>query len=127
MLIGKVPGRIPSAEAGEPSATRWISIPAGCGRLKRPATRPARRIPSTPVQKVARPSSSWRATFEAMAKLSPSNPPERERMWLTIPTTSPSMLNTGPPEFPAFTAASVCSSSSRIPPIIPPAVRRPLI
>src|SRR6185503_16205003 len=50
-----------------------------------------------------------------MAKPMPTLPPERERIALLIPTTSPDMLTRGPPELPGLMAASVCRKSSKGP------------
>ncbi len=50
-----------------------------------------------------------------MAKPMPTLPPERERIALLIPTTSPDMLTRGPPELPGLIAASVCRKSSKGP------------
>ena len=41
----------------------------------------------------------------------PTLPPERERMALLMPTTSPDMLTSGPPELPGLMAASVWMKS----------------
>ena len=43
----------------------------------------------------------------------PSKPPDFEMMWLTMPITSPAMLNMGPPELPWLMAASVWKNSAR--------------
>ena len=51
-------------------------------------------------------------TLEVTAKPSPSEPPEVDRIWLTTPTTSPAMLNSGPPESPGSIAASVWKNSA---------------
>jgi len=37
----------------------------------------------------------------------PSLPPDFEMFWLTMPMTSPVMLNMGPPEFPVLIVAVV--------------------
>mmetsp|Transcript_128008 Transcript_128008/g.362332 ORF Transcript_128008/g.362332 Transcript_128008/m.362332 type:complete len:217 (+) Transcript_128008:280-930(+) len=50
---------------------------------------------------------------ESLGIAKPMPSPKRARM-LIIPTTSPSSLRRGPPLFPWFTAASVCSSGCRI-------------
>ena len=42
-----------------------------------------------------------------MANPIPTEPPEVEKIAVLIPTTSPSMLNKGPPEFPWLIEASV--------------------
>jgi len=45
-------------------------------------------------------------------KPSPSLPPDFEMLWLTIPMTSPAMLNMGPPEFPVLMVAVVWKNSA---------------
>ncbi len=47
-----------------------------------------------------------------MAKPMPTDPPLSLKIALLIPTTSPRVLTSGPPEFPGFTAASVWMKSS---------------
>ena len=42
----------------------------------------------------------------------PSLPPPLEMLWLTIPMTSPRMLNMGPPEFPVLMVAFVWRNSA---------------
>ena len=37
----------------------------------------------------------------------PSLPPDFEMVWLTMPMTSPAMLNMGPPELPVLIVAVV--------------------
>ena len=46
-------------------------------------------------------------------KPKPSLPPDFEMFWLTMPMTSPAMLNTGPPEFPVLIVAVVWRNSAR--------------
>src|SRR5215470_4749554 len=53
--------------------------------------------------------------FDGMEKPIPTFPPERERMALLMPTTSPDMFTRGPPEFPGLMAASVWRKSSKGP------------
>ena len=59
---------------------------------------------------------SWSITFSTTAddieKPIPIDPPFGERIAVLTPMTSPSMLKSGPPEFPLFIAASVCMKSS---------------
>ena len=43
---------------------------------------------------------------------SPSLPPDFEMLWLTMPMTSPAMLNMGPPELPWLMTASVWKNSA---------------
>ncbi len=42
-----------------------------------------------------------------MAKPMPTEPPDREKIAVLIPTTAPRLFTSGPPEFPGFTEASV--------------------
>src|ERR1700730_9636498 len=76
-----------SSTAGEPSAMRWIRRPAGWGRLNNRARSSLSRTASTPVQKIARSSSSFFAMLDVTAKPRPSNPPDRERMRSLVWTT----------------------------------------
>ncbi len=46
-------------------------------------------------------------------KPNPSLPPPFEMLWLTIPMTSPAMLNRGPPELPVLMVAVVWKNSAR--------------
>ena len=48
------------------------------------------------------------ARFAGIEKPIPTLPPDGEKIAELIPTTSPSRLNKGPPEFPLFIEASVC-------------------
>ncbi len=48
--------------------------------------------------------SAW---FDGMAKPMPIDPPVGEMMAVLMPITSPSRLNSGPPELPRLMAASV--------------------
>ena len=48
------------------------------------------------------------AVLEGTAKPMPIEPPVGEMMAVFTPMTSPSMLNSGPPELPRLMAASVC-------------------
>ena len=52
-----------------------------------------------------------RARLIGMLKPTPSLPPPLERIAILIPTTSPFMLTSGPPEFPGLIAASVWRKS----------------
>ena len=71
-------------------------------------------------------SSTRSATLEGMANPNPSKPPDCVRMRLTMPTTSPFMLNIGPPELPMLIAASVWIISIGPPLTMPPPAMRPL-
>src|SRR5262245_576263 len=55
------------------------------------------------------------AMLTGMAKPMPTLPPDRERIALLMPTTSPDMLTRGPPELPGLMAASVWRKSSKGP------------
>ena len=51
-------------------------------------------------------------TFEAIEKPIPIEPPLGDRIAVFTPITSPSMLNSGPPELPRLIEASVWIKSS---------------
>ena len=52
------------------------------------------------------------ASSDGTAKPMPIEPPVGEMIAVLMPTTSPSMLNSGPPELPRLIAASVWMKSS---------------
>src|SRR2546430_17328428 len=56
--------------------------------------------------------SSSRAVLIVTTNPSPSLPPDLEMMWLTMPTTSPAMVNMGPPELPVLIVAFVWKNSA---------------
>ena len=47
------------------------------------------------------------ARLDGIAKPMPTEPPDGEKIAVLMPTTSPSMLNIGPPELPRLIEASV--------------------
>ena len=47
------------------------------------------------------------ASADGTAKPMPIEPPDGDRIAVLMPITSPSMLNSGPPELPLLMAASV--------------------
>src|SRR3977135_3822331 len=53
------------------------------------------------------------AMLTGIEKPMPTLPPVRERIALLMPTTSPDMFTSGPPELPGLMAASVCRKSSK--------------
>ena len=53
-----------------------------------------------------------RTTSEGTAKPIPTDPPPGDRIAVFTPITSPSLLNSGPPELPRLIAASVWMNSS---------------
>ena len=55
------------------------------------------------------------AMFTGIEKPMPTLPPVRERIALLMPTTSPDMFTSGPPELPGLMAASVWRKSSKGP------------
>src|SRR6266704_1239508 len=57
---------------------------------------PETRRPSRPLQNDGRSRSSFLAVLMVTTKPSPSLPPDFEMLWLTMPMTSPAMLNIGP-------------------------------
>ena len=68
------------------------------------------RTPSQP-RRTSPKSRSWSSTglavSEGTAKPMPTEPPVGDRIAVLMPITSPSMLNSGPPELPLLMAASV--------------------
>src|SRR5436305_1187016 len=68
--------------------------------------------PSSPDQNERFSSRSCLAVFRVTTNPRPSLPPLLEMLWLTIPMTSPFMLNMGPPEFPVLMTASVWKNSA---------------
>ena len=93
------PGRRPSGRGSR----RYRASPAGCARR---ASRAADgRTPSA-----GRRCSC--AMLAGIEKPMPIEPPEGEKIAVLMPITSPSMLNSGPPELPRLIAASVWMKSS---------------
>ena len=68
--------------------------------------------PSSPLQNDGRSKRSRFAVLTVTTKPSPSLPPDFEMLWLTRPTTSPAVLNIGPPELPVLMVASVWRNSA---------------
>ena len=95
------------SQAGDPLGTTLTRKPLPPGTLKISASSPVTTIPSNPTQTHFLSIRKCRALFIATTKPRPSLPPLFEMMWLTIPTTSPDMLNMGPPEFPVLIVAVV--------------------
>ena len=83
------------------------------GRLRMSASRSLSICPSSPLQNDRFSSRSCLAVFPVTTKPRPSLPPLLEMLWLTMPITSPFMLNIGPPEFPVLMTASVWKNSAR--------------
>ncbi len=77
------------------------------------ARSPVSMVPSMPLQKDLRSRSSFLAVLMVTTKPSPSLPPDFEMLWLTMPMTSPAMLNMGPPELPVLMVAVVWKNSAR--------------
>ncbi len=50
---------------------------------------------------------TWRTMVAGMAKPTPAEPPDCDRMKVLMPIRSPSMSTSGPPELPGLIAASV--------------------
>jgi hypothetical protein len=65
-----------------------------------------------------------RVMFDGMAKPMPMLPPVGEKICELMPTSSPVVLTSAPPELPWLMGASVCRKSSKLPSERP--VRRPL-
>ncbi len=108
------PGRTPPLAAGPLSLTPAISAPRARPNPRLSAIWSSIAWMRTPIQprRVSPNSRSWvtiAATLRAgMAKPMPIEPPDGEMIAVFTPTTSPSMLNKGPPELPRLMAASVC-------------------
>src|SRR5262245_30402708 len=100
------------SQAEEPLATVLTRKPAGSGTLKMVASSPVSMVPSMPLQNDAHSSRSLLAVFMVTTKPSPSLPPDFEMLWLTMPITSPAMLNMGPPELPVLIVAVVWKNSA---------------
>ena len=79
------------------SVTGWMRTPSQPRRVSPNSTSCA----TTPV-----------ASSEGIEKPMPIEPPEGEMIAVLMPTTSPNMLNSGPPELPRLMAASVWMKSS---------------
>ena len=107
------PGSIPASAAGPFSVTPATSAPLAVV-IDSPSAISSvtswMRTPSQP-RRVSPNSRSWLTTFstvfDGMAKPMPIEPPVGEMIAVLMPITSPSMLNSGPPELPRLMAASV--------------------
>ncbi|MNP15502.1 hypothetical protein D3C76_1078630 [compost metagenome] len=103
----------PPLAAGPFSSTWATRAPAGLSRPNDSARSLLTSWITTPSQpRLTLPSFfSWLetsiATSIGMANDSPMKPPERVKICELIPTTSPFMLNSGPPELPGLMATSV--------------------
>ena len=97
----------PMFHAIEPWATVLTRNPAGAGTLKIAARSPVRSRPWRAPQNTFRATRRLRALLIVTTKPRPSLPPDFEMFWLTMPMTSPAMLNTGPPELPVLIVAVV--------------------
>ena len=69
-------------------------------------------MPSMPPQTDFFSSKSSRAVRSVTTKPRPSLPPDFEMMWLTMPMTSPDVVNMGPPELPVLIVALVWKNSA---------------
>ena len=104
---------MPALSAGPSWSTADTSAPRGRSRPKDSASCAFTSWMVTPMRpRTTRPvlmscSSTLRATSIGIAKDTPMKPPVRLKICELMPTTSPSMLNSGPPELPGFTATSV--------------------
>ena len=112
------PCAIPAFSAGPPSVTEATSAPRGLSRRRPSASSSVTlwmRTPSQPRRTSPNSRSCKTIVFarsEGIAKPMPIEPPEGENIAVLTPTTSPSMLNMGPPELPRLMAASVWMNSS---------------
>ena len=104
---------MPPAWAGPSASTEVTRAPRGRSRPKARASSLVTACVLTPIRPrtigrpVLRSSAIRMARSIGMAKDSPWKPPERVQMRLLMPITLPCALNSGPPELPGLTAASV--------------------
>ena len=111
-------GSMPAAAAGLPGETLATSAPFGSCSPRLAATSSVTFCTCTPSQprRVSPNCLSWSRTCTAVlagtAKPMPIEPPVGEMIAVFTPITSPSMLNSGPPELPRLMAASVWRKSS---------------
>ena len=56
-----------------------------------------------------------RAMFDGIAKPMPMLPPDGDRICELMPTSSPRVFTSAPPELPWLIGASVCRKSSKLP------------
>src|SRR5260370_3002516 len=80
----KVPACIPWRHDGDPSATRWTRKPAACGRFRAFANGPSIKTPSKPDQNEFRSSNKRCALLDVAANPTPSHPPDRLQILLTM-------------------------------------------
>ncbi len=112
------PCRMPARPAGVSSPTLAMSTPALTSTPMASASSWVTSWMTTPRKpRVTLPVSMsevmiWRAMLMGMAKPMPMLPPERLKMAVFTPTTSPFRLTRGPPELPGLMAASVWMKSS---------------
>ncbi|OYX65396.1 MAG: phosphoserine phosphatase SerB [Rhizobiales bacterium 32-66-11] len=112
------PALRPAFAAGPPSLTPPTRAPRGLPRPRLSAISSLTLWMRTPIQprRTSLNCSSWAITGVAVedgtAKPMPIDPPEGEMIAVLMPMTSPSMLNSGPPELPRLMAASVCRKLS---------------
>src|SRR5437773_5342788 len=112
MVAARSPPRTPAFQAGEPLAAVFTRYPPPPGTLKISASSPVSIVPSRPPQTDFLSISSSLAVLIVTTNPSPSLPPDLEMMWLTMPTTSPAMVNMGPPELPVLIVAFVWKNSA---------------
>ncbi len=105
--------RSPASAAALPGSTWVTSAPRVSGRSIASAcsaetgwiTTPMRPRLTCPVCLIC--SAAFIARSIGIAKLTPMYPPELEKICELIPTTSPEVLSSGPPELPRLIATSV--------------------
>src|SRR3989441_31344 len=103
----------PMFHASEPWATVLTRNPAGAGTLKIAARSPVSMMPWRALQNTFRSIRSFWAGLIVTTNPSPSLPPDFEMFWLTMPMTSPAMLNMWTPELPVLIVAVVGKNSGR--------------
>ena len=116
------PGFTPAFCAGLPGSTKLTSAPRGLSSWNERASAASTSCTPTPMRPLTTLPvfTSWSRTCMASSMGTAKEIPMYPPLWLKImelmPTTSPSRLNSGPPEFPGFTATSVWMNGTGLPP-----------
>jgi uncharacterized Ntn-hydrolase superfamily protein len=123
------PRSMPASSAGPSGWTELTSAPPMVGSRRLRATSAVTACTVTPSRpRCTRPSvtSDWKtfcAMFVGMANPMPMLPPDGDRICELMPTSSPRVFTSAPPELPWLIGASVCRKSSKLP--SPSPVARP--
>ena len=107
------PSTIPPLSAALPLVTWLTAAPIGPGSPRASARFLVTSVMLTPRNPLLTfpaflsCSTTLIAILDGIENDRPTDPPVGEYIWELMPTTSPSKLNKGPPEFPRFIATSV--------------------